>query len=105
MSGRTIINEENEAVVTNAELLAQMTIDWKAWDRGGAKLMKILIASISTLIRENHPYRKFNLRQLQSIYLLDNILLMYKVKVLKIFDCELIYEARVEFFIIGSLDM
>ncbi|KAG1662390.1 Lysosomal-trafficking regulator [Nymphon striatum] len=77
-SGFTKIIDENEALITNVDLLYQVVFNWRLWDHGNSDLLRILFAWLNTLLRENHPFKKFNFQQLQSIYMMDIAILICK---------------------------
>lgn len=74
------VNMFYEGVLLNSCFIKELILPcWKIWTTQNKQLIQYLFKFFKQLLSPNHPYRKFNLKQIQSSELLESILLQIKV--------------------------
>ncbi|XP_073416193.1 lysosomal-trafficking regulator isoform X2 [Dendrobates tinctorius] len=70
---------ETTAVIQDVGLLEQLLLDWKVWSKGEAGVWETLLTCLELLIRDTHPYKVFNIKQLLKAKVVHHFLLACQV--------------------------
>ena len=66
----------------NLNVLEQVLLCWRVWERASTMVWQMGLQSLDLLIRESHPSRAFNMRQLYNGDIVNKILTICQVKYL-----------------------
>ncbi|XP_077145213.1 lysosomal-trafficking regulator [Ranitomeya variabilis] len=86
-TGDMLLNENDNfcphydttAVIQDVGLLEQLLLDWKVWSKGEARVWETLMTCLELLIRDTHPYKVFNIKQLLKAKVVHHFLLACQV--------------------------
>jgi hypothetical protein len=78
-TGILIIKRKNEAVVTKAMVIEELLLNWRIWEGAEEGVTDMLFRGLASLIREDHPYQAFNIKQFHSASVVDKIFCIYQV--------------------------
>lgn len=83
-SGRHSAGHHSDAVVVDPHLLSFAIQCWKHWQRyrdgrNGVTTMDVVLAALQHLLRDNHPYRDFNVKQMERAGILPLLLHLARV--------------------------
>ncbi|XP_072265185.1 lysosomal-trafficking regulator isoform X2 [Pyxicephalus adspersus] len=62
-NGQFNLNFDSTAVIKDIQLLEHLLLDWKIWSKAEAGVWETLLTSLQILIRDNHPFKVFNIKQ------------------------------------------
>lgn len=88
-----VLRRKSEAVMTNVSVIEDLLLNWRIWDGCDEGVLLLMLRALASLIREDHPYQAFNVKQFQSINIVHKIFLMYRVNHLS-FYFESCYDLR-----------
>ena len=74
-----VMRRRSEAVIKNPTILHDLLLNWRIWDKTDEDIVLLMFRSLASLIREDHPYQAFNIKQLQSIGVVSQIFIIYQV--------------------------
>lgn len=76
-----IIPTITEAILVNPQLLESTIDSWRAWDRNedGGRILAGLFQALQALLRDQHPHRDFNAKQMNRANLVEGLLRFCKV--------------------------
>ncbi|KAM4040946.1 lysosomal-trafficking regulator isoform 3-T3 [Anomaloglossus baeobatrachus] len=72
-------NSETTAVIQDVGLLEHLLLDWKVWSKGKVGVWETLMTCLEILIRDTHPYKVFNIKQLLKAKVVHHFLLACQV--------------------------
>ena len=81
-SDKVAVRHKSEAVVRDVTVIEQILMNWNIWEGSHKDIMELLFQALASLVREDHPYQKFNIKQFQVINLVNKIFRIYQVGVL-----------------------
>ncbi|XP_075718563.1 lysosomal-trafficking regulator isoform X2 [Rhinoderma darwinii] len=73
------LNYETTAVIQDVRLLEHLLLDWKIWSKAEVGVWETLMASLEMLIRDTHPHKVFNIKQLLKARVVHHFLLACQV--------------------------
>ncbi|XP_056422915.1 lysosomal-trafficking regulator isoform X3 [Hyla sarda] len=73
------LNYETTAVIQDVRLLEHLLLDWKIWSKAKVGVWETLMTCLEILIRDNHPYKLFNIKQLLKARVVHHFLLACQV--------------------------
>ncbi|PIK55130.1 putative lysosomal-trafficking regulator-like [Apostichopus japonicus] len=72
------VHRETDCILQDEEIFTQLILNWRIWNQGDQSLFCLLLDAIQMLIKRNHPHRHFNFEKLQSVGLVQKLLVMCK---------------------------
>ncbi|XP_071961754.1 lysosomal-trafficking regulator-like isoform X2 [Antedon mediterranea] len=72
------VNKNSQAVIKSNHLLVYLILAWKLWENAEHGVWETLYHVIEVLIREDHRHRSFNVAQLQSLNIVDKLLMIIR---------------------------
>ncbi|XP_071834039.1 lysosomal-trafficking regulator-like isoform X3 [Apostichopus japonicus] len=72
------VHRETDCILQDEEIFTQLILNWRIWNQGDPSLFCLLLDAIQMLIKRNHPHRHFNFEKLQSVGLVQKLLVMCK---------------------------
>ncbi|OWF37617.1 Lysosomal-trafficking regulator [Mizuhopecten yessoensis] len=76
-----VLRRKSEAVVTNISVIEELLLNWRIWEGSEADVFLLMFRALASLIREDHPLQAFNIKQFQSINILNKVFLMYRERI------------------------
>ncbi|XP_069116272.1 lysosomal-trafficking regulator-like isoform X2 [Argopecten irradians] len=76
-----VLRRKSEAVVTNMSVIEELLLNWRIWERSDSGVFLLMFRALASLIREDHPLQTFNIKQFQSINILNKVFLMYRERI------------------------
>ncbi|XP_075057049.1 lysosomal-trafficking regulator [Mixophyes fleayi] len=73
------LNFDTTSVIQDIRLLEHLLLDWKIWSKAEAGVWETLLTSLEILIRDNHPHKLFNVKQLLKARVVHHFLLACQV--------------------------
>lgn len=89
----------SDAIIVNSFLLTTIVGSWRDWERAadkekdcafdeeGGGVLGTLFRALHVLLRDDHPYREFNVAQLNRVQMVEALLLFCKVS---LFNCNIL---------------
>ncbi|XP_068087878.1 lysosomal-trafficking regulator isoform X2 [Hyperolius riggenbachi] len=74
-----VLNFDSAAVIKDVRLLEHLLLDWKIWSKAEAGVWETLLTSLEILIRDNHPHKVFNIKQLLKASVVNHFLLACQI--------------------------
>ncbi|KAG8583312.1 hypothetical protein GDO81_008368 [Engystomops pustulosus] len=74
-NGNVCLNFETTALIQDVRLLEKLLLDWKIWSKAEIGVWETLMTSLEILIRDTHPYKLFNIKQLLKAKVVHHFLL------------------------------
>lgn len=74
--------QQSDAVIVNSFLISTILSSWKDWSRSDQEneVLGILFSALHSLLKDEHPYREFNVSQLNRVRMVDGLLYFCKVE-------------------------
>ncbi|XP_064622032.1 lysosomal-trafficking regulator-like isoform X2 [Lineus longissimus] len=72
---------ESDAVIQDTQIIIHVFLAWKIWENVDTAIWQQGLEVLEMLIHEDHPNQSFNLRQMQSINLIDRLLLICQERI------------------------
>ncbi|XP_033121073.1 lysosomal-trafficking regulator-like isoform X2 [Anneissia japonica] len=72
------VNKNSHAVIKSNHLLVYLILAWKLWETSEEGVWETLYHAVEVLIREDHRHRSFNIAQLQSLNIVDKLLMIIR---------------------------
>lgn len=74
----------------NSFLISTILSSWKEWSRSVQEneVLGVLFAALHTLLKDEHPFREFNVSQLNRVRMVDGLLSFCKVRNFILISCE-----------------
>ncbi|XP_069810685.1 lysosomal-trafficking regulator [Dendropsophus ebraccatus] len=73
------LNYKTTAVIQDVGLVEHLLLDWKVWSKAEVGVWETLMTCLELLIRDSHPYKVFNIRQLLKARVVHHFLLACQV--------------------------
>ncbi|XP_063773674.1 lysosomal-trafficking regulator isoform X2 [Pseudophryne corroboree] len=73
------LNVDTTSVIQDIRLLEHLLLDWKIWSKAEAGVWETLLTALEILIRDNHPHKLFNIKQLLKARVVHHFLLACQV--------------------------
>ncbi|XP_070578950.1 lysosomal-trafficking regulator-like isoform X2 [Ptychodera flava] len=73
-----LTNHKSRAVIRDKELIRELLLAWRLWYDSDPEIWETLLDGFNILISDEHPYREFNIKQLQCAKTVEKILLTCK---------------------------
>ena len=71
---------KSEAVVRDASVIEHVIMNWNVWEGSHKDIMELLFQALASLVRDDHPYQTFNIKQFQVVNLVSKIFKIYQVR-------------------------
>lgn len=62
-SGSLAIRCASDAIIREVGIISQILLCWYIWEPA-KELMEIILSGLAVLVRKDHPYQSFNIKQL-----------------------------------------
>jgi len=60
-------------------VIEQLILDWQIWERCPVSVTELLFSALDCLIREDHVYHTYNVKQYAAINFVNKIFKIYQV--------------------------
>lgn len=86
--GQFQIIHRTDSVIINSFLISTILSSWKDWSPAlqANEVLKLLSSALLELLKDEHPYREFNVAQLNRVRLVHTILSFCKVSAFFMFN-------------------
>ena len=74
--GEFQLDEDSEALICDVNIVTNVLLAWRVWEKTESPVWQTAFKAIEILLREDHPHRSFNIRQLQSAGMIEKMLNM-----------------------------
>lgn len=80
-AGNFQVMQHSDAVIVNSFLIPTILDSWKDWrcSQQENDVLRIFFLTLNTLLRDDHPFREFNVSRLNGVHMVDNLLTFCKV--------------------------
>ncbi|XP_077024529.1 lysosomal-trafficking regulator isoform X2 [Tamandua tetradactyla] len=78
-NGEFKLDAESNAIIQDVELLEELLLDWKIWNKAEEGVWETLLAALEVLIRVDHHQQMFNIKQLLKAGVVHHFLLTCQV--------------------------
>ena len=79
-SEKMSVRQKSEAVVRDASVIEHLIMNWNVWEGSDSDIMELLFQALASLVREDHPYQTFNIKQFQVVNLVSKVFKIYQVR-------------------------
>ena len=74
------VRAKSDAIIRDISIIEQLVLQWQIWgDYGQVDIVGLLFSALANLVREDHPHQTFNIKQYQSINLINKVFKIYQV--------------------------
>ncbi|CAH6809584.1 Lyst [Phodopus roborovskii] len=77
--GEFKLDVESHAIIQDVNLLQELLLDWKIWNKAEQGVWETLLAALEVLIRAEHHQQQFNIKQLLNAHVVHHFLLTCQV--------------------------
>ncbi|KAL0267522.1 UNVERIFIED_CONTAM: hypothetical protein PYX00_009770 [Menopon gallinae] len=83
-AGNFQVMQHSDAVIVNSFLISTILESWKDWrcSQQENDVLRIFFLTLSTLLRDDHPFREFNVSRLNGVHMVDSLLTFCKERLL-----------------------
>lgn len=78
-NGEFKLDVESNAIIQDVNLLEDLLLDWKIWNKAEPGVWETLLAALEVLIRANHQMQMYNVKQLLKARVVHHFLLTCQV--------------------------
>ncbi|XP_036893214.1 lysosomal-trafficking regulator isoform X1 [Sturnira hondurensis] len=78
-NGEFKLDVDSKAIIQDVQLLEELLLDWKIWNKAEPGVWATLLAALEVLIRADHPQQMFNVKQLLKARVVHHFLLTCQV--------------------------
>ena len=78
-TGKYKVSMNSHAIIKDTKLISQLLLAWRVWEKAEKGVWQLLFLALESLIRPDHQNQNFNVTQLQSVNLVENLLMICRV--------------------------
>ncbi|XP_063299447.1 lysosomal-trafficking regulator isoform X3 [Pelobates fuscus] len=78
-NGKCTLNVDSTSVIQDVRLLENLLLDWRIWAKAEVGVWETLLTALEILIRDTHPQKVFNIKQLLKARVIHHFLLACQI--------------------------
>ncbi len=75
------LNADTTALIHNTSVITELFLAWKVWEKADVQVWEMAFKALEYLVRESHPSREFNVKQLHNVNIVSKMLVTCMVSV------------------------
>lgn len=74
-----MLKYKTDTVVRDATVIEQLILEWQIWERCDISVTELLFSALDSLIRDDHVYQSYNVKQYTAVHFVNKIFRIYQV--------------------------